>query len=183
MTDTIKQVNDLSDELEVENKRLEKEPQDTALQVTDIFEQYKHLLTEKALKALEPEKKTTLYAFDAENGRKAYSRAIYLAGIARSPEGVDRAAKAFVGVLNDLAERGVLCGHLARLSTITLVENARFELSTLLFSRGTPATGIFSFPHVTLEWKVEGEAAKYEAEEAALPKVDFDPELAPKKVD
>jgi hypothetical protein len=147
-----------------------------ALQVDDIHEQYKHLLTPEALAALEPPKKTTVYLVHHADRLADYTRAIYLTGIARSEAGIEKVATALYGEVNKLAQAGKLCGHLCRLSMVVLADHA-IDLHEYVYPDGKPkAYAIFVFPHVPAEWAVQG--IQYETEEGAIGH-DFEPELKP----
>lgn len=147
-----------------------------ALNVIEMHEMYKHLLTPQALAALEPNKPTTLYSFDAENGPSAYSRAIYLSAIAHSAEGIDKAARQLYAEVNELAAMGKLRGHLTRLSMLTIGDLRKpSDLHEYTYPDGveTKSYAVYVFPHVLLDWNAKG--TKFEAEEGGIG-LDIEPE-------
>lgn len=167
MTDIIEKLQKLVEEME---KWPKEHPKNLpALRIESIHDQYAHLLTPEAAAALEPQKKTTLYAFDADKGPTAYSRSIYLTTVVRSVEAIESAAKELYSDVNTLAAKGVLRGHLQKLSVLALTEGCRHyrDLHEYDYPKGTAhAFAVFVFPHVKMDWKSEG--LNYEAEEGAI---------------
>jgi hypothetical protein len=176
VSDVSKNLSDLCD-------ALEEEPATTgsALQVDSIHEQYAHLLTPEAAAALGESKPTTFFEskdYTDPNRLDKCSRAIYLTATARSPEGIDRAAKALIAEVNSLAARGLLRGHLAKLSKLSIIDaplDATYD--PLHEYLDIPqATALFIFPHVPAEWREEG--VMFSAPEGSIP-FDTEPDLKP----
>lgn len=133
-------MNTLIENLQKLCKQLEemKFPEAPALHIESLHERFKDILTPEAAATLEPLKATTLHAFDAERGPAGYSRAIYLSAIIHSPEGIEKAGRLLYSEVNKLAALGVLCGHLTKLSILTLADGRFRDLHEYLPVEGAP---------------------------------------------
>jgi hypothetical protein len=189
MSDVVEQLEELVKGVE---EHLAKEPPATGthLEVTNLHEEYKHILTTPARQALEHSIPSTIGVRQMDGGTECpcgnppphhtkdveYTRSVYLSVIARSPEGIAKAAKLIYEEVNKLSEQGLLKGNLCLLSALKLAHPAMLDLSIVKLGPGLPATAIFCFPHVPLEAKVEGPLF---CEEGQGPRLDLEPELEP----
>lgn len=170
---------------------LTEKPEEARLSINSIHEEFKHVLTPEAAEALAAPIYSTIGVRESlspvkcpcgsppEHNTKSveYTRSVYLSLIARSPEGIARAAKLIYEEVNKLASKGLVKGHLALLSTLKLAHPAAADLSIVELGPGLPATAIFCFPHVPMELKLEG---PYFVEEGSVGHIDLEPELEPK---